>query len=61
VAATHAYDCRKVVADLTTEFKITVGPVSSFLGTEVKQLEDGSVFIIQERYTKVSKIPRWSR
>ena len=52
VAATHADECRKFLADLTTEFKITVCPVSSFLGIEVKQFDDGSVFINQEQYTK---------
>ena len=52
VAASHTDDCRKFLADLTAEFKITAGPVSSFLGIEVKQYDDGSVFITQERYAE---------
>ena len=50
--ATDADDCRDFLANLTAEFQITSAPVSCFLGIEVKQLEDGSVFITQEAYTK---------
>jgi len=52
VTATHPNDCQKLLDSLAAEFKITAGPVSSFVGIEVKQYEDGSVFISQERYTQ---------
>jgi hypothetical protein len=52
IAATHAEDCQKFIDDLTAEFKITAGPVSCFLGVEIKQLTDGSIFITQESYTR---------
>ena len=51
-AATHLEDCREFLTDLTAEFKITSGPVSCFLGTEVKQQDNGSIFITQEAYAK---------
>ena len=50
VAASHADDCHKFLTDLTIEFKIIAGIAKSFLGIEVKQYTDGSVFISQERY-----------
>jgi len=52
VAATHAEDSCEFLRKLKAEFKITLGPVSCFLGIEVKQLEDGSIFISQEAYAK---------
>jgi len=45
-------DCHEFITGLTAEFKITSGTVSCFLGIEVKQQEDGSIFITQEAYAK---------
>jgi len=47
VAAIHSEDSCECLRKLKTEFKITAGPVSCFLGIEVKQFEDGSIFISQ--------------
>jgi len=52
VRAADADECLDFLANLTAEFKITSAPISHFFGIEVKQLEDGSVFITQEAYTK---------
>ena len=52
VAATHVKDCHKLLVDLTAEFKMTAGPVSCFLGVEVRQQQNGSIFITHEAYAK---------
>ena len=52
VAASYLEDCQNFLTNLTAEFKITSGPVSCFLGIEIKQLEDGSIFITQESYAR---------
>jgi Reverse transcriptase (RNA-dependent DNA polymerase)/gag-polypeptide of LTR copia-type/Zinc knuckle len=52
VAATYDEDCQNFLKNLTTEFKITAGPVSCFLGIEIKQQKDGSIFITQETYAR---------
>lgn len=51
-ACTHSEDCQTFLENLTTEFKITAGPVTRFLGIEVKRQEDGSIFITHESYAK---------
>jgi hypothetical protein len=52
VAATYDEDCQNFLKNLTAEFKITAGPVSCFLGIEIKQQKDGSIFITQETYAR---------
>ena len=52
VAATDTKDCQNFLDNLMTEFQITAGPVSYFLGIEIKKQKDGSIFITQETYAK---------
>lgn len=40
------------VNELKKEFKITIGSFDSFLGIQVKQKEDGSIFITQRLYSE---------
>ena len=52
VAATDKEDIQKFIDELTAEFKATCGPVSCFLGIDVHQRPDSSIFITQESYTR---------
>ena len=43
---------KRLCVCVTAEFEITSGLVSCFLGTEVRQQEDGSILITEESHAK---------
>lgn len=52
VVADHQEDIDKLLEQLRKEFEITSSPLSTFLGVEIKRLEDGSIFICQEQHAR---------
>jgi len=45
-------EVKQLIADLESEFKITAKEASYFLGLEIEMLQDGSIKICQEGYTR---------
>jgi transposase InsO family protein len=52
VAAQNQSHLSRFLEELKAHFEITVSPVSNFLGLQVTQHDNGSVFVCQEDYTK---------
>jgi hypothetical protein len=52
VAATHQEDIEEFFAAMSFKFTLTRCPVSSFLGMQIVQMSDGSIFIHQGTYTR---------
>lgn len=52
VMSTHQQEIESFVKELEKEFKITVKPVSYYLGLEIERSEDGSIKISQQAYAK---------
>lgn len=47
-----SHQVRELLEAMKNEFKITVGPVDRYLGIEIEQLNDGSIFITQSGYAR---------
>jgi hypothetical protein len=52
VAYENNDDFEKLIADMKSDFMITVSPALCFLGLQIERLTDGSVFVTQESYTR---------
>jgi hypothetical protein len=52
VAAQNATDLQQFLSELKKCFSITVSPATCFLGLQIKQHDDGSVFINQAHYVR---------
>ncbi len=52
VAAKNDEDLQRFLSDLKSQFEVTVSSSSCFLGLQYSQLDDGSIVINQESYTK---------
>ena len=52
VAAENKDDLEQFLLDLRSEFCVTVSPLACFLGLQICQLQDGSISVSQENYTK---------
>jgi hypothetical protein len=52
VAYQNESDFESLIADLKTEFQVTVSSASCFLGLQLEQMIDGSIAVKQEKYTK---------
>uniref|UniRef100_A0A5S6Q626 Reverse transcriptase Ty1/copia-type domain-containing protein n=1 Tax=Trichuris muris TaxID=70415 RepID=A0A5S6Q626_TRIMR len=52
LAGSNECEMEQFLAEMEKEFRITKGPLDSFLGTEIKLLRDGSIFVGQETYTR---------
>ena len=52
VAYENEDDFAKLVADMKSDFQITVSPASCFLELQIKRQTDGSVLVTQTSYTK---------
>jgi len=52
VAAEDAADLEQFLEELRSQFCVTGSPLSCFLGLQITQLQDGSVSVSQENYTK---------
>ena len=51
VASQNESDVQHFLSELESEFSVTSSPASCFLGLQIKQENDGSVFINQAHYT----------
>lgn len=52
VAGTDEEEISSFVSKLKDEFKVTVGSLDCYLGMNIKQMKDGSVFLEQSAYTR---------
>jgi len=52
VADEDSDDLEQFLEELSSQFCVTISPLSCFLGLQITQLQDGSVFVSQENYTK---------
>jgi hypothetical protein len=52
IAGTDDAEMSEFLRHLKMEFKITMGPLSSFLGMGIQQLNNGSIFVSQGSYTR---------
>lgn len=52
VAGSSVSEIEKLVFNLKQEFKITDGPLGSFLGVQIHQGDNGDIFICQKLYTE---------
>ena len=52
VAAEDADDLEQFLEELRSQFCVAVSPLSCFLGLQITQLQDGSISVSQENYTK---------
>ena len=52
VTAQNESDMQQFLSELSLEFSVTVSPASCFLGLQIHQNSDSSVFINQEHYTR---------
>ncbi|KFD60884.1 hypothetical protein M514_26945 [Trichuris suis] len=51
LAGSDTCEMELFLAEMEKEFRITKGPLDSFLGIGIKVLQDGSIFVGQEMYT----------
>ena len=52
VAAENTDDLEHFLLDLRSQFCVTVSPLACFLGLQMRQLQDGTISVSQENYTK---------